>query len=549
MEITLDVRTLLLSLALMNLSLFFVLLIFRSAQKTYPGYIYWVASILCISITFSLLATQDVLPTFLSSVIGNVLAIFVSVFRLEAIKRFAGNNRLSVFNFLLPLFLLPLFYYFSFERPSTFMINFIFTVPTVVLMLQVAWVLHRSHVESPNAASRVLSVFLLVFSFLTSARLLIWAVAPLSEGVLHNATLNVLSNIALMFFAMVFTIGFILLHSQRMHNEVLNLNVQLSQLHQAIEQSPSSIVITDLTGQIEYVNPYFSELTGYSQQETTGMHTKALKSGEMSPAIYDEIWHTIKAGRPWRGELCNKRKDGSLYWEFTVIAPIRDENDQIANYIAFKEDVTERKIAEERLQQSERKLRSLNQELQQRLDEITHLKAELQEQAIRDPLTGLHNRRYLFEFLQREFGLMKRKQREISILLLDLDHFKNINDTYGHGAGDVVLQETARLLQSITRETDLACRYGGEEFLLLLPDMDCATALKRAEFLRKSLQEMSVQYNDLSLNVTASIGLASHPADGKDHPDIIQKADEALYVAKRQGRNRVEIYNFADIGE
>lgn len=324
-----------------------------------------------------------------------------------------------------------------------------------------------------------------------------------------------------------------------MNNEVRDLNAQLSQLDQAIDQSPSSILIADLAGKIEYVNPYFSELTGYSPQEAIGMHTRMLKSGKMSPSVYEEMWSAIKAGQPWRGELLNKRKDGGLYWEFAVIAPIRDKNAQIINYIAFKEDVTERKAAEERLRQSELKLRSLNGELQQRLDEITHLKAELQEQAIRDPLTGLHNRRYLFEFMEREFNLSKRQRKVISVLMLDIDHFKNINDTYGHSAGDAVLQATAHLLQEFTRETDLACRYGGEEFLLLLPDMDCATALQRAEALREKLQETSVAYNDFSLSVTASIGLAFYSANGKDYHEIIQKADASLYAAKEQGRNRV----------
>jgi diguanylate cyclase (GGDEF)-like protein/PAS domain S-box-containing protein len=535
----LDVRTLLVGLAFINFSLVLVLFIFRSVQKTYPGYSYWAAAMFCVAVTYGLLAMQDFLPPFLSFVFGNVVAIFASVFRLEAIKRFGGDEKTSFVNLLLPFVLLPFFAYFTFEYPSALVRNLFFTIPTVWLILQMIGHLEKNDSEPLQKPARFLSGILLVFGLLSMLRLVGWFVLPADGGLLEGRSVNILSNLMLIFFDISLTVGFILMNSQRVSAEMLRLNTELSRLYQAIEQSPSSIMITNLGGQIEYVNPYFTELTGYSLTEAIGMNTRNLKSGKMPPDVYQEMWATIKDGLPWRGELLNKRKDDSLYWEFTMIAPIRDEHEKIVNYIAFKEDVSERKAAEERLKQSELKLRTLNGELQERLDEITLLKTELQEQAIRDPLTGLHNRRYLFEFIEREFNLTKRREKPISVLMLDIDHFKRINDTYGHGAGDLVLQTVARLLQEFTRETDIACRYGGEEFLLLLPDMDCETAQERAERFRKDLQETTITYHDVALKITISIGLATYPLAGQDYETLIQKADEALYAAKEQGRNRV----------
>lgn len=539
MPFTLDVRTLLIALTVTNLNFVFILLIFRSIQKTYPGYFYWLAAMLCVALTYGLTVWQDVLPLFFAYVAVNTTALFASVFRLEAIKRFVGDKRFSLFNFLIPIIIFPFVIYFTLEEPSARMRNILFTLPTVALIVQMVWVLHKKYQKTKNIPAYFLGGLLLLFSILSMLRLVLWTIAPPTDGVLQNNTINLAVHLFLLFFDVNINVGFILLNTQRLSNDVFMLNRELSELHQAIEQSPSSIVITDLDGCIRYVNPYFSELTGYSLQEAEKMHTRELKSGKMSLDTYQSMWGALQSGSPWRGELLNKRKDASLYWEFTIIAPIRNEHGKISSYIAFKEDITERKEAEERLRQSELSERRLNRQLQVQLDEVTRLKTELQEQAIRDPLTGLYNRRYLFNFMEREVKLAKREPKTVSLLLLDIDYFKKINDTYGHSAGDAVLQRIAHLLQEFIRETDIACRYGGEEFLLLLPDMNYTIAQKRAEILRQIVQEVQIPYLGHYLSVTISIGLAAFPPNGSDYEAIIQKADEALYTAKSQGRNCV----------
>ncbi len=194
-----------------------------------------------------------------------------------------------------------------------------------------------------------------------------------------------------------------------------------------------------------------------------------------------------------------------------------------------------------RLRQTESQLRSANEALNDKVQEVTALHARLQEQAIRDPLTGLFNRRYLDETLDHELARARRDGYALSLAMIDVDHFKAINDTYGHQAGDEVLKALGTLLQAQAREGDIACRYGGEEFVLLSPRMPLATALERADQWRTRFAEQRVRHGDLELRVTFSVGLATYPDHGATAAALMISADQALYRAKALGRNRVEV--------
>lgn len=292
--------------------------------------------------------------------------------------------------------------------------------------------------------------------------------------------------------------------------------LRLLQLTQAVEQSPASVVITDVGGNITYVNPQFTRLTGYTLDEIMGKNPKILKSGQTPVEIYRELWSTIKSGKTWTGEILNRKKNGELYWQRGIIAPVLDHDGRILNFIAVKEDVTERK----------------------------HAQDELQRLARTDPLTGLFNRRHFFEVAEKEFNKSVRYNRPLSVILFDIDLFKEINDTHGHIIGDQVLMQIGNVLRNKERETDLAARYGGEEFVVLLPETDCEGAKSTAERLRK-LVEDSLIYNDkFTIHFTASFGVAGKDmiksTDTFDH--LISQADQAMYTAKRMGRNRVASY-------
>ena len=165
----------------------------------------------------------------------------------------------------------------------------------------------------------------------------------------------------------------------------------------------------------------------------------------------------------------------------------------------------------------------------------------LLQQAIRDPLTDLYNRRYMEDALERELAIAARENVPLTAIILDLDHFKSINDTYGHDAGDTVLKALAELLVAEARKTDIVCRYGGEEFVVIMPGAEVEMAYERVEAWRVIFQNSSVPYQDIVLKCTFSAGLASFPGFGKTVKGLFSAADQALYIAKQNGRNRVVV--------
>ncbi len=196
----------------------------------------------------------------------------------------------------------------------------------------------------------------------------------------------------------------------------------------------------------------------------------------------------------------------------------------------------------EQLRAGEQAMHASNSILEQRLAEIEVLQERLKEQAIRDPMTGLFNRRYLDTIVPSELARSERDKTPLALLMIDLDHFKQVNDSYGHQGGDEVLKALAALLLANVRASDVACRYGGEEFLLLLPNMHCDGALERAEQWRLAFAATTVQYAGTSITATLSMGIACYPQDGASIEELTRCADLALYQAKEQGRNRVVLF-------
>ena len=312
--------------------------------------------------------------------------------------------------------------------------------------------------------------------------------------------------------------------------------LRLLQLHKAVEQSPLSVLITNIQGNIEYVNPHFTKLTGYGLDEVIGKNPRLVQSGNTPLETYDEMWKTIRSGKVWRGEVWSKKKNGEPYCEVEVIAPVIDSDGIIVNYIAIKEDVTAEK-------ESDAKLHEAYVRLEEQMKEIQGLQDELREQAIRDPLTKLHNRHYLKETLSRELSRAVRERYPISFLLLDIDHFKRVNDTYGHAVGDFVLIELADQLAEFTRTGDIVCRYGGEEFLIAFPNTKERDAFLIADRLRESIQESPIYVDHNMISITISAGISEFPTHGQYEALVLETADKALYHAKHNGRNQVALWS------
>lgn len=306
------------------------------------------------------------------------------------------------------------------------------------------------------------------------------------------------------------------------------IEATLRKLSRAVEQSASAIMVTNKEGIIEFVNPAFEHTTGYNQQEVAGQKPSILKSGLTSSETYKNLWETISQGQVWRGELLNRKKNKDLYWEYVVISPVRDTDGQITDYVAVKDDITARKQAEATMKQYTQSLEEL--------------KERLHEQAIRDPLTGVFNRRFMMESLEREVERANREMYPLSLVMMDIDHFKSVNDVYGHLAGDQVLKDLARFLEFETRKSDIVCRYGGEEFVVLMPKISAVDARRRAESWRAEFQVFKTAYGDSLISVTISMGIAVKEDPTLTCDGLISRADLALYSAKQAGRNNTVVW-------
>lgn len=289
---------------------------------------------------------------------------------------------------------------------------------------------------------------------------------------------------------------------------------KLRTLSTAIEQGPTCVVVTDLNANIEYVNPKFSDITGYSADEVMGKNPRLLQSGKTTRQTYREMWDAITQGQVWRGELLNKSKNGKLYWEETHIAPVKNSQGINTHYVAVKVDITERKEIEERIRYM----------------------------ANYDVLTDLPNRSMVADRLRQAFAIAKREKRCIALMFLDLDKFKPINDTLGHDVGDGVLKEAARRMQACMRESDTVGRVGGDEFIVLLPRVETAQdAMGVAEKIRWTLNQTFVLAGH-HLNLSSSIGVALYPEHGDDEAALIKNADIAMYHAKNGGSNNARLF-------
>ena len=288
----------------------------------------------------------------------------------------------------------------------------------------------------------------------------------------------------------------------------------LRKLRHAVEQAPNSIFIANAQGNIEYVNPAFTATTGYAPQEVLGRNPRMLSAGSTPRSVYEELWAHLVSGRPWRGEFLNRRKDGSEYHESAIISPLLDESGSVTHYLAVQEDVTERKRDEERI----RRLVNF------------------------DALTGLPNRTMFASRFSQALGLTQRSGQHLALLYLDLDHFKNVNDSLGHQIGDELLVEIARRLQSVLREEDTVSRQGGDEFIIVLPLTDAEQAAHVAEKIQVAVRRVC-KLGHHELVVTASIGIAVYPEDGREFEVLAQCADSAMFRAKESGRDSYRFFS------
>ena len=323
--------------------------------------------------------------------------------------------------------------------------------------------------------------------------------------------------------------------AERHQTEAL-LRASDERMRKLLDISPDGIVTTDPHGRISYCSRKLGDIL-------TAPKTANLLGQSIFEWIHPEDRDTMRSRvqRLLHGEELPPRAyrlikyDGSSTWGEVASAVIHDPGGGIEGLLIIVRDINERKFLEEALHRT-------NESLLAQIEETTRLQDQLREQAIRDPLTGLYNRRYLDETLDREIARAERERYPLCVAIVDLDHFKEVNDTYGHQSGDEVLKTIGRLLRGSARSGDIACRWGGEEFMLVLPRMTEETAAQRTDQWRIAFSELVFSFAEPGTRLTLSVGIASFPVHGRTAGDLTQHADMALYLAKAQGRNRVVVF-------
>ncbi len=415
--------------------------------------------------------------------------------------------------------------------------------------------------------------------------------------------------------------------------------MEMRKLSTAVEKAADVIVITDANGRIEYVNPAFESVTGYTREEAEGKTPRILKSGLHGEEFYRELWDTILSGNTYRNIFINRRKNGELYYDECTITPMRNQQNALTHFIATAKVITERILAENALRESEERMRTITEmaanaivmidadgavsfwnpaaerlfgysaeeamgmdlhetvlpmryddnfrkgfsrsaeteagavagktlemtarkkdlaefpvelsisgirikeqwhavEIIRDITERKQIEHKLREYAEKDSLTGLFNRRKFYELLGQEKERATRYSRALSLIMFDIDHFKAVNDTYGHAVGDKVLKTTASVVAEHIRKTDILGRIGGEEFAVLATETTAESALALAEKIRCAVE---MTHHDEAGKITVSLGVSAYD-NGFTLDEFMRRADEALYEAKNKGRNRVKCY-------
>ncbi|MGR5168757.1 sensor domain-containing protein [Vibrio astriarenae] len=290
---------------------------------------------------------------------------------------------------------------------------------------------------------------------------------------------------------------------------------QLALAAKIFHNSNEGMMITDVRGNIMDVNPAFSQITGFELTEVIGRNPRMLQSGLHKTEFYRAMWDNLDNEHQWKGEFINRRKDGSLYPQLTTITKVFDNDHQLMNFICVFEDVSVQKAHEEKLEKL----------------------------AFFDHLTELPNRATLLNTMNEQIIHARTAKQMFATLFLDIDHFKHINDSFGHQSGDQILTELARRLRTQLGRQDHIARIGGDEFVILITDI--VSAVEATAIVERIFSLFSQNFDLLpneSLRISTSIGIAMYPNDGLDAESLLKNADTAMYLAKNNGRNGYAFY-------
>lgn len=323
---------------------------------------------------------------------------------------------------------------------------------------------------------------------------------------------TVLSNVVFLLDAVLVSAAIEAMH--RFYRRFVDAEQQLQLAATVFVNSAEGIVVTDASAIIQAVNPAFTRITGYSEQEALGQKPSLLRSDRHDPAFYEELWRTLATDGQWQGEVWNRRKDGEAYLEWLTINRVHDASGRTIRYVGVFHDITELRAKDER---------------------IRHM-------AFHDALTGLPNRSLMLDRLEHALSRAKRERLRLAVTFIDLDRFKAINDSLGHDIGDLLLQEVATRIRGRIRAMDTVARLGGDEFVVLMEEIQTANSC--TSLAEQLIAEISRPMNlrGHQVQVGASMGVAFFPEDGDDAMTLMKSADMAMYAAKSGGRNTYRFF-------
>ncbi len=549
--INLDIKTLAFILSLAFVSQVIALSVQYRVNRTYRGIGWWFlgSSLMALGAILMPMVTVKSLEMFAR--IANPLVVLGQIFLYLSIMQFLEKkeNRWILSSIFVVFTLLYYFYMFVYYDVSSRTIVLTTTLATISLMTAYK-LLFKKDSRNSVSANFTAAVFLAYGCFMIMR--VYWAlVFPPMNTYLDQASILIASFVVPIITSTLWTFGFIIMHNQRLNAEIREekekLQLVLSErkyveealmeseekYRSVLNASPDDITITDLEGHIQMISPAAKKMFGYEPDFDSfiGMRLLDFIVSEDVERAQANIRLMYQGGSPRPNEYRGVRQDQSIFDIEVNSGFVRNVNGQPTKMVFIVRDITERKLAEQKIQ-----------ELVQQL-EIERNTAQLN--SITDSLTGLANRRYFDEALKTEFFRLKRSGSTLSLILLDVDHFKKFNDSYGHLAGDDCLRQIGKTLKSIVgRAPDIVARYGGEEFVVILPETEELGANALAKRIRKAVEALAIAHfaSDTAEYVTVSLGVVTvYPTRLASPEQVVALADEALYCAKNEGRNRVVV--------
>ena len=551
-----DTKTLIIAATIVGAAACLILGIIFWTRRTYPGFGYWFAGSFCHMLAgIFFLLPREHFPPWLTIVLANFLLFFELVLYLRGTVLFRGEKLNSFWDISAALCLLTLLWWFTYIDPSINARIAAYSFFSVVWTVWLAYVLLRTRPPYFGSFDRWQAGFWMALSVVNLGRgIYVGLLSPILEGgylsgpALQSEWLLLLISLSvLVAFSQVMMNAQRLEHDWRQVHQELQADIRSRQLaeeklqiseerHRLLAENALDVIWTiEPDGRISYVSPAVEKLRGYTPEEAKRQPLEEIHPPEslaLSLRYFQDLHQRALAGLtlyPFRGELEYWCRDGSSVWCDVRAYPILDADRKFHQLLGVSRDISERKRHEFAL----REARDLAEQTSQALQAAN---VELQRLATTDTLTGVYNRRYFEDVTATAIERAKRYGEAASLLLIDIDHFKSINDVHGHLVGDqILIGLTARVGEHL-RSTDVLARWGGEEFVILLPHTNVAQALPLADKLRALIAEAPFP---VAGRVTASFGVAEYRAPETIHA-WMKRVDEALYQAKASGRNRVQ---------